>query len=67
MYLPPLSWLNSYCCKPGLMACDLEGFLLWLDCAVCFLRDLGLAEVRNTGSGLSSANDSWPLTAFFSI
>lgn len=67
MYLHPLSWLNSYCCEPGLMACDPEGFLLWLDPALCCLRDLGWAELRHTGSSLSSANDSWPLTAFCSI
>lgn len=51
------------------MACDLEGSLLRLDPALSCLRDLGLAELRNTGSALSSANDSqsdlWQASAPF--
>lgn len=45
------------------MACDPEGFSLWLDPVLRCLRDpccwaQMLAELRNTGSVLSAANDS---------
>lgn len=58
MYLPPLSGLSCHCCKPGLMACDPEGFSLLLDPVLRCLRGLCcwaqiLAELRSTGSGLA--------------
>lgn len=51
------------------MACDLKGFLLCLDPAVCCLRDLGLAELRNTGSVLVllMIPDLWQLSSSFKV
>lgn len=65
MYLPPLSQLSCHCCNPRLVVCDPEGFSLWLDPVLHCLRDLCCwaqppADLRNTGSVLSSANNSQP-------
>jgi len=63
MYLAPLLWLSCHYCKPGLMARDPEGFSLWLDAMLHCLRNLCCwawvaVQLRNTGSVLSSANES---------